>query len=164
MYNRYKIQAEHLNVTRAIAKHVINIEQVKKDTTPIYLSRTKLKRSNRLLIGEDSVEEYCRSIGFKVVYPEQLSLMEQIVLFNTHNIFIGFIGSAFHTMLFRIYDEKAMCVYLTDGAQYKNYECIDSLMGNNTKYIKCTENTSIAKKEYCIDQDMAIKYISKMFK
>ncbi len=163
MHNWGEIRDEHLQVTQRIAQHMINIEKVEHDLTPIYLSRTKLKQPNRSLNEENKVEDYCKSIGFKVVYPEQLSLVDQITLFNTHDTFIGFVGSAFHSIMFRAIDRQASCVYLSDGTQHVNCKLIDSLMDNKATYIKCVEKTSSARKEYCLNSDKAIKDISSYF-
>jgi hypothetical protein len=163
IHNWGEIQDEHLQVTQRIAQHMINMEEVKYDPTPVYLSRTKLKQPNRSLSEENKVEDYCRSIGFKVVYPEQLSLENQIALFNIHDTFIGFIGSAFHSIMFRATNRKASCIYLSDGSQHVNCELIDSLMSNKATYIKCVEKTSLTRKEYCLNADKAIKDISSYF-
>ena len=123
------LHAAHLEVTRTIARHLLRDGATKQNARPVYLSRTRLRSSGRTILGEEAVEQYCRSRGFLVVHPERMSLRNQVQLFNTHETFVGVLGSAFHSTLFRLVG-PARHVYLYDSGRARpTYRLIDELMG-----------------------------------
>src|SRR5690606_16216280 len=66
------------------------IQKVKPLNTPapfIYVSRSKTK--NRSLANELELEKALKKIGFTIVYSEQLTLPQQIVLFSQANCIIA---------------------------------------------------------------------------
>ena len=139
MYNRYQIYMPHLQVTRKVAKDIIGSSHIGRDSTPVYLSRTKLNKKVRNYVGEELIEDYCREVGCKIVYPERLSLKQQIILFNRHDTFIGCIGAAFHTLLYRVVNTKAVNIYLATQSTNPNYALIDNLMQNRSYYVYCVD-------------------------
>lgn len=64
----------------------------------VWLSRTKLKYGK--ILNEEKIESYLRSIGFEIIYPEKLPLLDQIKLVSTSRIVSGFIGSQFFSAFF----------------------------------------------------------------
>ena len=64
----------------------------------IWLSRSKLQYG--MIINENEIEEQLRFNGFEIVYPEYISLHEQVRLISTSRIVAGFDGSAFYSSLF----------------------------------------------------------------
>lgn len=69
----------------------------------IYISRKKwnAKDSKRpVLTNEDAIIRFLKSEGFAVVYPETLSINEQVTLFQNADIVIGEDGSALHNIAF----------------------------------------------------------------
>jgi hypothetical protein len=64
----------------------------------IFLSR--LRNPGRALSNEQSIARALKRQGFAVVYPEYLSLAEQIMLFRTSRIIVGPTGAAFTNMVF----------------------------------------------------------------
>ena len=140
MQNRGQISPAHLAVTKRLAVHLIRSAEIARDEAPVYLSRSKFrKRGKKQYLGEVAIEDYCKGHGCRIVYPEQLSLKEQIILFNTHDTFIGFSGSAFHSVMFRLVDRRATNIYLLDSAENSNFQLIDGLMKNSAHYIPCVE-------------------------
>ena len=65
----------------------------------IYLSRRKFHGSVQLL-GEEKLEKIFRANGYKVIYPERLSLKEQIAYIRGAKAVASVMGSASHLMLF----------------------------------------------------------------
>ena len=164
MYNRYKIYQKHLDVTRRLAKNIIGTTKIKKDKTPVYLSRTKLNKSMRSYLGEEPIEEFCENMGCKIVYSERLSLKEQVILFNKHDVFIGCVGSAFHSILFRFVEMSAINIYLTTESTNSNYEMIDSLMQNESHYISCIIPASDKIKTHLLDSQKAISELDDILR
>lgn len=77
----------------------------------VYFSRSKLLRDKRKLTNELEVEREFSMFGFEVIYPELLSLSEQITLLETVDVLAGPSGSALHNAAFM--KEGALVISLT---------------------------------------------------
>lgn len=64
----------------------------------IYLSRNRYPR--RRLLNEDDILPVLAARGYEIVYPEELSLFEQIALFSSADYVIGNMGAAFSNLAF----------------------------------------------------------------
>ena len=62
-----------------------------------YFSRTQLRKYAGKLAGELYIEKYLKTCGVKIVYPEQLSLHEQLKILKNAKLIIMTEGSAYHT-------------------------------------------------------------------
>lgn len=67
---------------------------------PVYLSRRKLLSGTKCFSNENFIVDYLERKGVKEVFPEELSLKEQISLFSGKYPIIGTCGSSFHTSIF----------------------------------------------------------------
>ena len=81
------------NVVRDKVKRKMNYDK-------IYLSRKYLPDSQRKEIGEAEVELFFNKIGYKSIYPEQLSLAEQISYIKNAKSVACVGGTLAHNMLF----------------------------------------------------------------
>ncbi|MFZ2450201.1 MAG: glycosyltransferase 61 family protein [Methylovulum miyakonense] len=72
-----------------------------KQNGSIYLSRSRLSTNHEgnIICGEAEFENYLKAEGVTVVYPETLTVKEQIQLFCGARNAIGFVGSGLHTLL-----------------------------------------------------------------
>lgn len=75
-------------------------ENVKSDTffDKIYVSRTALTR--RKTYGEEKIQKIFEKNGYHIIYPEQLSLEEQIAFMKNCRSLAGCAGTALHLALF----------------------------------------------------------------
>lgn len=137
IYLRNGIHPAHLTVTRALGKGLCKKPVAPSSSVPVYLSRAKLKDQISMYKGQEEVDDFCRDQGFRVIFPETLSLEEQIAIFNQHDTFIGFFGSAFHTLMLRWRETSAMNIFLGPENPNPTYFYIDQLMGNTTHHINC---------------------------
>ncbi len=64
----------------------------------IYVSRAKLQ--SRKTYGEEKVQKIFEKNGFKIIYPETLSLREQIAYMRGAHVLAGCAGTALHMSLF----------------------------------------------------------------
>jgi len=76
-------------------------ENVKQEFTfdKIYVSRARLKPSQKTF-GEENVQRIFEKNGYHIIYPEQLSLEEQIALMKNCKFLAGCAGTALHLSLF----------------------------------------------------------------
>jgi capsular polysaccharide biosynthesis protein len=97
--NAYGAHVQHPETHRHVAESL----GVDTETTdqPLYVSRSRLSSRFRRIVGEKELELRLKSLNCRIVYPEELSVHEQIKLFNYHNTIIGSFSSGMHTMLFR---------------------------------------------------------------
>jgi capsular polysaccharide biosynthesis protein len=67
-----------------------------------YISRVRmsLRSGQRVIINEPIFECVLNKMGFETIYPELLSLAEQVSLFNQADIICGLSGSALHNCVF----------------------------------------------------------------
>jgi len=159
---RNSISPKHIQVTQEIASHFLKTKRIDNDNRPVYLSRTRLRNPIRKYLSERTVENYCDQRGFKIIYPELLTLEQQIRLFNEHSVFIGPTGSAFHTVMFRIVGRPVHLIYLTQGNKHANYDLVDELMGNHSYNIPCLEKLSGQPKKYQMNVSKALDGISRI--
>jgi hypothetical protein len=103
---------------------------------PLYLSRRRLPSTQRAIIGEDWLEEVLRQNGFRIAYPETMSLEEQVRLLNGHAHIISNAGSAAQNVLFA---RNAPALHLlTNGAQFSpDYFMHHTVVGTPTTFINC---------------------------
>jgi hypothetical protein len=122
----------HLKLLQAIAEKALLNATISKTSQPLYLSRLRLRR--RWVRNERLLEKVLRGKGFKIAYPETLSLQEQIKLFNQHDVIIGIQGSALHNLLFRLKPATNITLCRNPGM---NYLVIDAMQRNDAHYVKC---------------------------
>jgi len=159
--DRGKAYKVHTLVFDVVAKKVLENIQLKRTDTPLYVSRTKLIKANRHIENEVKLEEYILSVGGKIIYPEQLTLEEQIILFNKHKCIIGCLGSALHTLLFSNYGNTRV-IYLTPPFVCDNYFKIDKMKDFRGTYINCIESVNNSYKELSLNTEKAIRYLKEL--
>lgn len=75
-----------------------NIDAPKEVFEKIYVSRAKME--SRKTFGEEKIQEIFERNGFKIIYPETLSLKTQIGLMKNCKVLAGCAGTALHMALF----------------------------------------------------------------
>jgi capsular polysaccharide biosynthesis protein len=65
-----------------------------------FVSRAGWQPNKRVMENRPEVEDLCRRLGFSIVFPEALSVDEQIELFASARMVIGDAGSGLHSTLF----------------------------------------------------------------
>lgn len=77
----------------------------------IYLSRKKLEQPSwRVMSNENEVEIVMRELGFDVIYPESISVSDQMHFFNYANCIAGEYSSALHNTLFSAPGTKVLAI------------------------------------------------------
>jgi capsular polysaccharide biosynthesis protein len=64
----------------------------------LYLARQQSPRRN--FLNEDQLRAEVSELGFTVIFPEQLSIDEQLALFNSADVIVGCTGAAFANVLY----------------------------------------------------------------
>lgn len=91
-----------INFCEKLAAKIINPDSnsIRKDRSAdfLYISRSAAYR--RRPSNENEVVETLVSKGFNVVYPESMSVQEQIILFSRAKIIVGILGAAMTNIVF----------------------------------------------------------------
>jgi len=116
---------------RSVALNCTETTSLKTDL--VYFSRSKLEAG--VISDESRLEEVLKKNGYKIIHPEDFSVKEQIEIISSCKVLMGFVGSAFHTMvLCNSFPEKV--VYLQRMKSLNsNFKEIDHHLGINSLYL-----------------------------
>lgn len=99
----------------------------------IYFSRTHL-RNGKQDFGEKRIEDVFRYLGYKIFYPEQLTLAEQVALLQNCTYFAATEGSTSHNSIFC--KEGITVSIIRKGSYLNNYQpTINAMCNLNVTYI-----------------------------
>lgn len=98
----------------------------------VYLSRSKV-RTQRSFHDEKLIEDVVRAAGGTVVFPENLSVHQQISTINQARTIIGLEGSALHNIVFA--KEFKNLIILCPGDPTETFRMVDELFDGDTFYI-----------------------------
>jgi hypothetical protein len=135
MTNRGEIFTIHRKLPIKVAESILNSREIKHTNQPVYLSRRRLSLGYRVILNERKLENRLKKYKVKIIYPEELAFAEEVVLFNSHSVIIGPLGSAHHTNMFSL--NKLTQIYLCHSSTIKNYYLLDYTNNNSSHYIMC---------------------------
>lgn len=121
-----------------------------------YLSRSRLEEGLRKSRSEAEVEAHAARRGMTVVYPERLSLPEQIAIFNTAPLIAGTIGSAFHTALFSTRGPDLKMLMLSWEKINARYPMIDAVTGARSTYVNVAAIGTKNAADRVVDLDLDV--------
>jgi capsular polysaccharide biosynthesis protein len=160
--NRRSARAAHLFAAREVAETSLGAARAGTTAQPVYLSRSRLAIANRAIGNERELEEILAKAGVAIVHPQELTLAEQIAVFNRHKTFIGCIGSAFHNTVFALKGGDVTTHVLSQRWRNQNYLMLDAIVGNRANYLSALRRASPSSVtsgvEFQIDMPMAIAY------
>lgn len=88
---------EYLNLINRVRVSIPRLTNVGK----LYYSRTKFTKESRWReFGEKAIEDQFRKRGYKIVYPEELNMMESLSLLANCSEFVSTEGSISHNIIF----------------------------------------------------------------
>ena len=131
-----------------------------KITTPqkVYFSRTKFNNGKER--GEEKIENIFKANGYQIVYPESLSVKEQITYLNNAEQLAMVSGSLSHNLMFTKSDQ-VHAIILNKMDLINNYQLvIDDMTKANLTYI----DTFFNPREVLFGMGPFLLYISKYFK
>ena len=92
----YEVYARFCNlVGRRLTQDV-----VASDPRPVFLSRARLQGGTNVFLNEHLLNQHLASRGFRIVFPELMSVVEQAQIFRSGGFTSGMHGSAFHAAIF----------------------------------------------------------------
>ena len=116
--------------------YLTGTHQANSNVQNIYVSRSKFS-THRKLANSSEVEQYFSSIGWAVIYPEQLSLREQANLFSRASFIVADDGSALHNSIYCNAGTKLLC--LDFSRQNMLHASFSSVLEHKLAYLNCDE-------------------------
>lgn len=151
----------HLETPRRIAERLLASRS--RDGRPVYFSRSRIAdaKSRRWIGNEIELEVLLEALGVLVVHMQELTLAEQIAILNTHNVFIGPIGSALHDIMFCLPDHHVTTFVLTAFRVGTEYLLVNEIVGNDAHYLEVmsvVESQGVAR-QLTIDIEATVAYL-----
>lgn len=125
---------------------------------PVYLTRSGLADDLRKSEAEPELEAELASRGFDVVRPEELSLGEQISLFEQAPLIVGTLGSALHTALFS--RSTSILATLNWGRGFEHYLLVDGVKKHTSYYLKSMQRRGEAG-EHILDVGRTLQLLNE---
>jgi len=123
---------------------------------PVYLSRSSLPADLRRSAQERELELKLSEIGMQTIYPERISMEDQIDIFNNSPVIAGMIGSAFHTELFRLEGNAGKLVILCWEKINNRYRMIDIIKDSDVTYVNAAKLASVRDDKRILDVDLDV--------
>lgn len=106
---------------------------VDREARPAYLSKSRLAGGVNRLVDEAELERELERRGFDVIYPETLSLAEQVALFARRRFVASTAGSALHTALMSAPGRRILALNIHQHL-HANHALFDRLGGSRAFY------------------------------
>ncbi len=146
-------------ITNTLKDKFLNtISDRKQCNKRIYISRSK--SSKRRLANELELEEILKKFDFNIIFAEELSLSEQVILFSNANFLIAPHGAGLANLIWAHSSFKVMEIF---PANIFNdcYARLAVQMGFEYRYLVCSNDDSSYGK---IDIDLVVKMIKELDK
>jgi len=131
-------QAAHriyIDLCHKIGRTILPHDKPVSGGKPIYLSKVMLSGGVGHLSNESAfLMKLQQRMGIDIIFPERLTMMEQISIFKSKRLIIGTTSSAFHTSLFSESNPELVCLCLRPFLS-SNFIMIDELNNNVSTYI-----------------------------
>ncbi len=101
---------------------------------PVYLSKARHRFGTTKLVNEEPVQDFLASHGVETVYPETLSMNDQIRALSRATCLIGTVGSGFHTSLFCAAPRRIVGLAYSPTLN-SNFHLIDRVTANKATYV-----------------------------
>jgi hypothetical protein len=133
--NRCEAYSVHRKPASAVADCQLRENNIQVSEQPVFLSRSRLS-GVRDIQNQPELESTLAREGFLIVYPEELDLAQQILLFNQYRHFWGCWGSAFHTTILSRSPGSIATHVICHCIPNVNFLMFDSLLGNDANYVE----------------------------
>ena len=142
-----------VNALQTVRSKLLAHSSKKEFPKRIYISRAKA--SNRRKFNEDEVFAFLEKYDFKMVYPENYSVIDQISMFNNAEIIAGGSGAAFSNILFCNNTCKVI-IFAKYKIPISIFSTIAKQIGAELLYV--TQESNILERKsihesFCVDND-----------
>ena len=105
-------KTDQRSISSKLLSHFVPLSQGARRPRPtrLFISRTGLGPSYRVMANQTEIESIAREKGFMIVHPELMTLSQQIRLYAGADIIAGEFGSGMHNSLFAKSTAKIFCL------------------------------------------------------
>ena len=132
--NQNSCYAVHCQVPRLVTRALLGKVPVHTTDRPAVLSRSAFN-GYRTIHRQEELDRCLQSSGCAIYYPENMTLEEQVLLFNSHRDIIGCWGSAFHCTILADNASELHVHMLCDGRPNVNYIMMDFITQVRSHYL-----------------------------
>lgn len=149
----------HRNVCATIAENVEGdyFSGQPSDNRPIYFSRTKFRV--RPVFGEDELESQLRENGWEIVFPETMTVEDQVRISRKSSVYCGVVGSALHNLVFSRPGTKVFYIERepSQKSTYNTLEALDKIIGLDPVYIPANVMSHTMAGPFLIDPNVVLE-------
>ncbi len=127
----------HGESCRQLGSTVVKSCVRKRMSSPVYLSKSQLLSGVQSIVNESEIEEILDNRGVKIIYPEKISLCEQISLFSGDECIVGTVSSAFHSQLLAENGGRRL-VISSENFINANFLLVDKICRTHTTYVSAS--------------------------
>ena len=121
------------DLCRHIGRRLRGDDACARDPRPVWLSKARVVQGVTRWANEAELETALAKLGVDIVYPEQMSLKEQVRLYARRTTVMGTTGSALHVSVFAP-PPKTMIGLSWEDAVNSNYKLFDAMSGGRTRF------------------------------
>lgn len=132
LHEQHSIWRDHAVAMSAIARNVVSTADAR--WKKVYLSKSRLGSGVNGLAGEAFIDLKMKQAGFEIVYPEAMTVAEQITMFRTAELIVGIAGSAFHTLALVPGTQAKRVIFTLEEFLNSNFLLIDRVSGGSAEY------------------------------
>ncbi|AMB47139.1 glycosyltransferase 61 family protein [Methylobacterium sp. AMS5] len=140
LYEQHSIWRDHAVAMSAIARGIGSGSD--RRWQKVYFSKSRLGAGVNGLEGEAFIDLKMKQAGFEIVYPEMLTVAEQVAIFRTAELIVGLAGSAFHTLTLAPQTQAKRVIFTFEGFLNSNFLLIDRVSGGNAEYYTLKDEVS----------------------
>lgn len=106
-------------------------------TRRLFVSRRRWGNESRTLVNAQQIEEQLASDGFEIVYPEELTIPEQVRVFAEARLIVGEYGSGLHNSIFAGPSATVIALRGTQGHPGFLQSGLCAALGQEVGYLFC---------------------------
>jgi capsular polysaccharide biosynthesis protein len=152
----------HLDAPHRVARQLLG--PTARDDRPVYFSRGRPDlrgHAQRRMRNEDELEAELARLGARIAHMQDFTLAEQIALMNSHRVFIGAWGSAFHNLLFCLNPSEVSTYVLISRWLPRDFVLVDTIVGNHAHYLAVQNHAETYQetRETEVDVEATLRYL-----
>ena len=126
-------------------------------TRRLFVSRRNWGNDSRTLINALEVEAQLAADGFEIVYPEEMSIPDQVRMFSEARVLVGEYGSGLHNSIFCGPDAMVVALRGTAGHPGFLQSGLCAALGQRMGYVFCGTSDEAGRQRLSVaDEDLAL--------
>ena len=123
----------------------------------LFVSRRQWSNASRTLLNVEAVERQMEAAGFEVVFPEELSIDQQVRLFAEAGMLVGEYGSGLHNSIFCPAGAVVIAFRGTEGHPGFLQSGLCEALGQDIGYVFCETQAGGGPQRFvAADEDLAL--------